>query len=230
MNFIVFKHRLHVGRRLVSAKLNRILGPVNLYFRPEKLYDIKAGYQHAKSVEIFDDRLNTDQWQNAVYETANSILLEIKGESVIDVGCGSAFKLIRLFGNLNTTGIEIADTYQWLLKTHPTKKWIDFAEAKPSQLQADLVICADVIEHVSNPDDLMNFLQEIYCRRLVISTPERNRVRGNKDFGPPENSTHYREWDQVEFYNYVSKWFTVLQQFISADKSASQILICKTSV
>jgi hypothetical protein len=61
---------------------------------------------------------------------------------------------------------------------------------------------------------------------LVISTPERNRMRGEKDFGPPENTAHYREWNEQEFKEYVSKWFDIVEQMMSNDKSVSQILFC----
>lgn len=226
MNNRLLKHRLLIIRRVVVSKFHRLLGPLNIYLQSKQLYCIKAGYHHANRVEIFDDRLNTDQWQRGVYESAQALLKEMEGSSVIDVGCGSGYKLTDMFGNHLTIGIELADTYNWLLKKYPTKKWLHFEQTNPSLLSADIVICSDVIEHVKNPDHLMDFLKSIHFRRLVISTPERNSVRGNGDFGPPENTTHYREWDKKEFILFVSKWFKVNEQIISTDKSVSQILIC----
>jgi hypothetical protein len=229
VNNRLFKHRLLIIGRIVASKIYRMLGPLNIYFQSKKLYSIKAGYHHAHRVETFDDRLNTDQWQRSVYQSAQAILQEMEGRSVIDVGCGSAYKLTEMFGIHLTIGIELTDTYNWLLKKYPTRKWLDFERTDPSKLSSDIVICSDVIEHVKNPDYLMDFLKSIHFRCLVISTPERNSVRGNGDFGPPENTTHYREWNKEEFKNFVSKWFKVNEQIISQDKSASQILICTTN-
>jgi hypothetical protein len=75
----------------------------------------------------------------------------------------------------------------------------------------------------------MDVLKKRKFRFLVISTPERDIVRGGNDFGPPENPAHYREWNGTEFMNYTSKWFDVQEQIISRDKSVSQILICKNA-
>ena len=72
----------------------------------------------------------------------------------------------------------------------------------------------------------MDFLKMIDLKYLVLSTPERNAVRGIKDYGPPENTSHYREWNAGEFMEYVSKWFNIQEHIISNDKSISQILFC----
>jgi hypothetical protein len=228
VNHIHFSHRFSVLKRITAGKVFRLLGRLNIYFQPRRLYCIKSGYHHADTVEIFDDRFNSDQWQRGVYESALALLNEINGHSVIDVGCGSAYKLIDKFNYYDTVGIELKESYNWLLKKYPEKKWMDFERVIPSDLAADLVICSDVIEHVENPDDLMHFLKKMRFSRLMISTPERDSVRGKNDFGPPENTTHYREWNKEEFKDFVSKWFNVLSQEISRDKSISQILICTT--
>jgi 2-polyprenyl-3-methyl-5-hydroxy-6-metoxy-1,4-benzoquinol methylase len=220
------KHRLFVLQRIVLSRIYRLLGPLNIHLQPKQAYCIKAGYHKAYYVETFDDRINKDEWQRSVYESALLLLKEIDGKSVIDLGCGSAYKLINMFGNYNTIGIELTNTYKWLLEKYPSGKWLAFEQTVPSQLESDMVICSDVIEHIKNPDEIMDFLKSMNFRYLVISTPERNSVRGNKDFGPPENPSHFREWNSEEFKDYVSKWFKVIEQIISQDKSVSQILIC----
>jgi hypothetical protein len=202
------------------------LGSLNIRFQPKQIYCIKAGYHHAGHVETFDDRLNKDEWQRSVYELASALLQKTDGKSIIDAGCGSAYKLIDMFGNYHTTGIELEHLCPWLLEKYPSKKWLSFEHTDPSQLESDMIICSDVIEHIKNPDEMMDFMKRINFKWLVISTPERNSIRGIKDFGPPENTSHYREWDKQEFKTYVSKWFYINEQIISQDKSVSQILIC----
>jgi hypothetical protein len=51
---------------------------------------------------------------------------------------------------------------------------------------ADLVMAADVIEHFPDPGDLIAMIQAIPSRYVVLSTPERDLIRGKSDFGPPE--------------------------------------------
>ncbi|MDP4130580.1 MAG: methyltransferase domain-containing protein [Bacteroidota bacterium] len=145
---------------------------------------------------------------------------------MIDVGCGSAYKLVHLFENYSTLGIELSDTYNWLTEKYPDKKWMSYEHANPAELNGDLVICSDVIEHIKNPDEMMDFLQKMHFRFLILSTPERDEVRGNNDFGPPENTAHYREWNKREFRNYVSAWFKVQEHLVFDDKSVTQVVVC----
>jgi len=222
----LFRHRLSVLRRLMLSRSYRLLGKLNMLIQPKQYFNIKRGYHCVKNAEVFDDRENKDEWQQTVYQQALFKLTEIQGKSIIDLGCGSAYKLVNMFGDYDTLGIELRETYHWLLEKYPSKKWMAFENLDPSKLQCDLVICSDVIEHVRNPDIIMDFLKAIHFRYLVLSTPERDSVRGTTDFGPPENTSHYREWNREEFNDYVSKWFRVEKQMISNDKSPSQILFC----
>jgi len=229
MNEKKFRHRLFVSGRIITSRVYRLLGSLNIRLNPKNAYCIKPGYHHATHAELFDDRPNKDEWQLTVYESALSLIQKSGGKSVIDLGCGSAYKLMDMFGHYDTLGIELAETCQWLMKKYPDRKWQAYENTNPAQLEADLVLCSDTIEHVKNPDELMDFLRKMKFRFLVISTPERDIVRGRNDFGPPENAAHYREWNGTEFMNYTSKWFEVQEQIISRDKSASQILICKNA-
>ncbi len=90
-----------------------------------------------------------------------------------------------------------------------------------------MVVCADVIEHLPNPDDLLDFISDINFKILVISTPERDAVAGRNDFGPPENTAHYREWNAVEFKNYLRRWIVIKEQQIFNTKSVTQVVICE---
>ena len=200
---------------------------MNRSIQPEEIYSIKQGYHHAKVAAQFDDTMNTDEWQREVYVHVAAFMKKNNFNSIIDVGCGSAFKLVQILGEFDTTGIEIDPTFSWLQKKYPERKWLRFNEINPSELKCDAVICSDVIEHIKNPDQLMKFLASINFQKLIISTPERDLIAGKNDFGPPRNTAHYREWNAPEFLNYVSKLFTVEEQIILNDKSITQMLICK---
>jgi len=60
-----------------------------------------------------------------------------------------------------------------------------------------------VIEHVLNPDKLMNYLASIKGDRLHISTPELEILYGFDQSGPPINPARLREWTKYEFGEYV---------------------------
>lgn len=204
-----------------------ILGTLNHKLQPIARFGIKPGYHHSGKAASFDDTANKDEWQREVYEYALQCMRSEGFSSIIDVGCGSAYKLVNMFGEYNTTGIEVEPTFTWLNKTYPKKNWLLFDNVRPETLQADLVVCSDVIEHVPNPDELLQFLKRINARRYVLSTPERDAVAGKNDYGPPENTAHYREWNAEEFRNYVSQWFNITDQRIFSSKSTTQLLNCK---
>ncbi|MBY0535913.1 MAG: class I SAM-dependent methyltransferase [Chitinophagaceae bacterium] len=148
-------------------------------------------------------------------------------QSIIDLGCGSGYKTVHYLGQYQTTGVEVDPTYSWLTKTYPDKKWLLFDNLKPSELTCDLIVCSDVIEHIEHPDDLLDFVAEMNFKQVIFSTPDRDRLYGTKDFGPPENTCHYREWNHIEFKNYLRGWFEIIDTQLINDKSNTQLVICQ---
>lgn len=223
----VFRHRLRILQRIVTKAFFRLMGPLNRSLQPEARFGIKSGYHHATQAEDFNAVGAGEEWQKEVYELAAERAHKAGMRSVIDIGCGTGFKLLKHFESLQTTGIEVEPTYTWLRDTYPARHWLRFGSFDPAKLEADLLICADVIEHLANPDDLMAFIGKIRFQTLVLSTPERNAVAGTSDFGPPENTCHFREWNAVEFRNYVSRFLDVEDQLIFPGKSTTQVVICR---
>ena len=222
-----WKRRYRIAQRLLAKSIFRLLGPANKFLLRRQQFCIKKGYHHAGSVIDFDDTSNTDEWQKEVYQLAKKIAGEKNYLSVIDLGCGSAYKLLHYLGDYETTGIEVGETLRWLKKNHPQRKWLSFEATNPSTLHCDLLICSDVIEHVKNPDELLAFIHAINCKEIIISTPEREAVAGKNDYGPPENPSHFREWNTREFKKYISTRFVLEEHCIFNDKSVTQVISCK---
>lgn len=224
--FSTWKHRLLIAQRIFSKTFFKALGPINTRLQPEELFDVKPGYHHAGSAESFIAVNSDDEYQRSVYKLAGDLASAMNNPTILDVGCGSGSKLINMLGNYSTVGIEIEPTYSWLVKTYPKRKWLLYDPVATRGIQADIVICADVIEHISNPDELMIFLNTLQFKYLVISTPERDRIFGTNDYGPPQNTFHYREWNAEEFAKYISRWFVIHQQYVFDDKSITQAIVC----
>src|SRR6516225_6692348 len=115
-----------------------------------------------------DDTEYTDEWQKEVYEAAKHIMDENRLSSVYDIGCGSGYKLLKFMGNFDTTGIDLPETISVVRKRYPDRKWIDTPFDQAALTKADLVICADVIEHVSDPDALMRFIVRRAAKWIVM--------------------------------------------------------------
>ncbi|HXB42760.1 MAG TPA: methyltransferase domain-containing protein, partial [Puia sp.] len=190
-----WKKRARIALRIISKKFFQVFGTLNILFQPNEKFCIKKGYHHTGSANDFDDTSNTDEWQQEVYILAKDLLTEKGFQSVIDIGCGSGYKLIHYFGSYKTIGIEVGKTYHWLKHNYARREWLLFDETNPTTLHTDLIICSDVIEHIKNPDSLVAFIRGIHSKQIIFSTPERNGIAGKKDYGPPENLYHYREWN-----------------------------------
>jgi hypothetical protein len=199
----------------------------------ETPYCIKGGYVENIDSLHFDDVKNKDEWQDEVYMYAYNLASVGRLHTIVDVGCGSGFKLLKYFGQstFRTIGYEVEPALSHLRDTYPTFTWLDPGTSTPSTIRADVVISSDVIEHVKSPDEYMSFLLAFGARVYIISTPERDNARGKYSIGPPENRHHVREWSRSEFVNYISKFLHVAESW-TADTfnkpNASQWVVATT--
>ena len=111
---------------------------------------------------------------------------------------------------------------------YPDREWQEVdIESKQKQIEQpyDVVLAIDIIEHLLNPDTLLNFIDKINFKLCVISTPERDICRGINDMGPPANKCHVREWNSDEFVRYISKTFSVNDHYIV--NKHEQYVICE---
>lgn len=196
-----------------------------LFFKSN--YKIKKGYIHKTTYNYFDDTANTDTWQLEVYTKAREYAEKENLKSIIDFGCGSAYKLIKYFKEYETTGIDVSPTYEFLKEKYPNANWLKFGDFDMNSLSADIVICSDVIEHVLDPDELLNNIKKIKnVKYIFISTPDRNLVPTEK-FGPPFNPSHIREWTFEELEAYSATHFDIIEHLISNRKQWTQLIIVK---
>lgn len=179
-----------------------------------KRYGIRPDYRHQSTNEhaYYEDTEETDRWQNEVYVVARA--LAKRGDRILDIGTGSGFKLLKYFGDFDTTGLDLSPTLMWLTDAYPRRKWgiSDLDDLSPKEYE--VVICSDVIEHIPDPDDLLAYLKSIKSRVIVLSTPEREIVRGDH-LGPPKNPAHFREWTLQELNDYLGREFNIESHFVS---------------
>lgn len=119
----------------------------------------------------------------------------------------------------------------YLRETHPDRRWEAIDLDRWVSYEVDVVICADVIEHVIDPQRLLDFIDECRFRHLVISTPARDllyRPWAPRYWGPPRNRTHQREWTRREFRAFVGETFKVLDQRVVQFDQRTQMLVCLT--
>ncbi len=194
-----------------------------------KHHAITPFYRSRSDYLYFDDTSSEDEWQLEVYQYAAALMHENGMRSVIDVGCGSAYKLVKYLGQYETLGLDVAPTVKWLRARHPDRRWLECDFHMHEEMAADLVVCADVVEHLPDPDVLLQFIKGMEFRLCVLSTPARNlmyRCWERKYWGPPVNPHHIREWTRREFRSYVSRYLRVVNHFISNPSQWTQMLVC----
>ena len=173
-------------------------------------YGIKAAYLPRRKTRTFDDSKNRDHFQDAVYQTAKGFLTGLGLHGVLDVGCGSGYKLLKYFSEESTLGLELPAQLALLQQKYPHRDWAVSDFDHVPQGEYGLALAVDVIEHLEDPDSLLTFLQRVNSKYILLSTPERSRL-GLLARYRPKNPYHLREWDQAEFLAYVGRYFDILE-------------------
>lgn len=193
------------------------------YFLP-KLYRARLEVPH------FADGNRKDEWQREVYLHARALMDQHGYHRVVDVGCGSGFKLMKYFPQEQTVGLEVEPTLSLLRARYPDRDWRSSNFSDGSSLATDVVICADVIEHLLDPAALLDFICSIPCRCCVLSTPAReinDRPWHRVYWGPPANPHHVREWTVHEFRQFVATRFEVLESVIPNREQSTHMVVCR---
>jgi len=157
-------------------------------------------------------------YQYHVYLRAKRLIVEKGLRSVLDIGCGPALKLARLIAPVckDIVAMDHPDVISFCKQRFAFAQFIAYDIEKdvfPISRAFDLVICADVIEHLVEPDKLLDdiCLASTSDTIIIISTPERNILRGKNCLHSP-NPVHVREWNFAEFDAYLlSRRLAVLE-------------------
>jgi len=171
---------------------------------------IKPGYTPRAAPEYFHDTLADTcgvTHQPDAYPLAAHLAAYYGCRHIIDIGCGLAHKLVELHPRFDVIGIDFGDNLRGCRERYPFGHWIEWDLERDGQLELDpaivassIVVCSDVIEHLVDPSGLLANLRALLERApaAVLTTPERDLVRGSSHFGPPQNPGHVREWNLAE--------------------------------
>lgn len=185
---------------------------------PER-YRITEGYvEYADGPAYFaDDGGDGLVHQPDVYPYAQA-LAELGGVTrIIDLGCGRGGKLAAMHAahpEWEFVGVDHGDNIEWCREAYSWGLWVEanldysghiaaLAMSVEVEWRSAVVIVADVIEHLRNPEHLAWLLYVTDPSAIVLSSPCRFLTWGGDHLGPPPNMCHVREWTCVELLDWL---------------------------
>ncbi|MDG0793849.1 class I SAM-dependent methyltransferase [Cohnella ginsengisoli] len=172
-----------------------------------KNYYLKSGYVSREQPRYCYDTLMEGVWQPQVYALARELGMTLRCKYVIDIGCGTASKLVKLYPDFQIIGIDYGENLQASRSMYPFGTWLEHnldsrhkLNFEKSILKDAILVCADVIEHLVQPVHFLCNLKEWmeHAAVCLLSTPERDIEQGADHRGPPPNPSHVREWNLDE--------------------------------
>lgn len=181
-------------------------------------YFIKPGYTSRDRPDYFADDVTAIRgvvYQPDVYPFAAYLGERFGCTGVIDVGCGTAGKLAGLYPRFKITGVDFGPNLHHCRTAYPFGTWVEWdldrlgtVPMPEDVLRQSVIVCADVIEHLTAPEHLLDGLKAwmTHAPVCLLSTPERDLARGANDLGPPANPHHVREWTLAELGRLLDAW------------------------
>lgn len=149
--------------------------------------------------------------QPDVYPRAMELAEELDLHSLLDVGCGRATKLAAIHEKHPDWvygGVDFGPNIEGCRARYSWGHWLDhdLEQGFPPSIAPEVVIVADVLEHLRDPRPLLASIRQIRPRVTLLSTPERDFTYPNDSrflWGPPANPSHVREWTAGEFARFL---------------------------
>lgn len=177
---------------------------------------IKEGYVSNLAAQTLDTEPSDQYWtserieysfryQHHVYLLAARLAARNQYRIGMDLGCGPGTKAARILSKALPEIILVDQPSSAILadRSLPDARFIgtdlETCEVDLDE-QMDLIICADVVEHLFDPLPCISFARDNLkpAGMAVFSTPERDIFRGPNCMSSP-HPAHVREWNFAEF-------------------------------
>jgi len=140
----------------------------------------------------------------------------LASQSILDLGCGTGFNYAYAktkLGSGEVLGVDIStNSVVYATRTYPTGSFLQ-GDVCSKNLNCglevwDRVLCCEVIEHVSQPEALLQTIHRHLRPSGVafISTPNRPVFSCNHE-PSPVNHTHLKEYNETEFRTMLERHF-----------------------
>ena len=187
---------------------------------------------------MFRCRNDAMSFQIPVYLEARNLAVERGAQSVLDIGCGNPQKLRAfLMPFVNTiVGLDLPEVVEKIKETFGDWIGLDIEKNRIDLKQKfDIVIAADVIEHLSNPDGLFDIVVRHSDQEsmILISTPERESLRDKENGIRIANDQHKHEYSKEEMIALIeAKGLKIMKRFLYREDASvfsyvENVFVCK---
>lgn len=159
---------------------------------------------------------------NRFFDALARELVAQKPASVLDFGCGEAFLLDELAQRCvslpSYTGIDVRqDALESARARYPNKTFlcVDLFDPCLNDVPADLVLAVQVLEHLAEPNVVLERLTALEPRRLLITVPYEpwfrlcNLLRGRDLRRLGNHPEHIQHWSPNQFSRFVAPFLNV---------------------
>lgn len=145
--------------------------------------------------------------------------------NIHEVGCGEGYLISRFAGKgIKLVGSDFSEQVIALARHNNTIKGYEINykiksvySVDEAEDSANLVICAEVFEHLENPSEALAALSRISKPYILASVPREpiwrvlNIVRGKYLIDLGNTPGHLHHWSKPAFINFMEKRFDIIQ-------------------
>lgn len=167
------------------------------------------------------------RWLMRGFESSLTTLVQqAQPTDIHEIGCGEGYWVLRWHKQgFAVRGCDFSQSVIELARSNALEQDVSavlFEQAsiydlRPERDSADLIVCCEVLEHLTDPHAALEKLQQITKRHLILSVPREpiwralNLARG-KYIGQLGNTPgHLQHWSAGAFSRVVSQYFDIVQ-------------------
>jgi 2-polyprenyl-3-methyl-5-hydroxy-6-metoxy-1,4-benzoquinol methylase len=159
---------------------------------------------------------------NNFLEVIYTTVYGLNPKSIFEVGCGEGHLLKLLYNtNIDIIGIDVNDPSILIAKN--IFKGVNNVKILNKSIYnlnqddfgADVVLCCEVLEHLTDPEAAIIRLKSITSRYCILSVPNEpiwhilNMVRGKYLTSLGNTPGYYNHWSKNQFIKFASKYFHI---------------------
>jgi len=151
------------------------------------------------------------------------VIKDLEFSKVLDAGCGDGEALVKLRSMLpdtkNIIGADLdADQINSARMREPeiTFEVCDLKQLPYKDDQFDLVLSLEVLEHISNPEQVLKELVRVSSKYIILSVPHEpifmigNLLRGKNIAHLGNDPQHINHWGLRSFHRFISGYIDVI--------------------